>query len=423
MKTPFVIVGIGKSGLAAKNLLLARGVAPGLVHTFDEKNTTADYKTWSDLDSLKIGTLVVSPGVPLATPGLVSLKNKGWSITSEINLACEHFTDEIIIGITGSVGKSTVTTLLGEALKNVDPHAFVGGNLGIPLAQYAIDLLSQKKKAKYLAVELSSYQLENAHALQLDYSIITFLSANHLERYPSVDAYYQTKCAIGQQTKNACVINESSKDLLDYKKYISCPVESINYQTSNEKVYLEKSQLIGEHNLDNLALALQIAKHLGLPEKAFQAMIDFKGLSHRLETVGIFNQILYINDSKATAMDSVLVATQAALTKTAEHRKLFLFLGGKDKNLPWDELNILKSFNNLEILFFGQCGELAQVKSALPGNYFAHLEEAINYALSAARPGDVVLLSPGGTSLDEFKNFEERGNFFKKIVGEYYSAK
>jgi UDP-N-acetylmuramoylalanine--D-glutamate ligase len=420
MQTSFVIIGIGKSGTAAKNLLLAGGTPSSHILTFDEKNPTADMNQWDQLNELPLGTLVISPGVPLSSTHIMALKNKGWKITSEINLACAYITDEILIGITGSVGKSTVTSLLGEALRADDPHAFVGGNLGIPFAEYGLQLLTQKKKAKYIVIELSSYQLENCDKLHLDYSAITFLSSNHLERYPSADAYYMTKCEIGAKTKQVCVLNENSKDLVQYRSRIPGKSEMVSYQKSNEKAYLEKSQLIGEHNLDNLAVALQLAKYLKLSPAALQAMVDFKGLYHRLETVGIFNGNLFINDSKATAMDSVLVATQAALTKTAKNKTLFLLLGGKDKNLPWNELNILSQHSNISFIFFGQCGEMAQLKSQLVGALYTKLGDAVKYVFNHLQPGDVVLLSPGGTSLDEFKNFEDRGNYFKALIQENY---
>jgi UDP-N-acetylmuramoylalanine--D-glutamate ligase len=126
--------------------------------------------------------------------------------------------------------------------------------------------------------------------------------------------------------------------------------------------------------------------------------------------------VTYINDSKATAMDSVLVATKGCLEGLSEDNKLFLLVGGKDKNLPWEQLSVLSTNEIVTPVFFGQCGELAKSKSELSGEYFEHLGSAVHYCLRRARSGDVVLLSPGGTSLDEFKNFEERGDFFKTLV-------
>lgn len=415
MKTPVVILGIGKSGLAAQSLLLKKGIDKNLIHTFDEKNASAQFKSWNDLEALQVGTLILSPGVPMAHPHLQNLIKKGWTLTSEINLATEYLTDEIIIGITGSVGKSTVTTLIGEAVKAEDPNAFVGGNLGIPFCEYALQLLNTQKKAKYVILELSSYQLENCKQLKLDYSVITFLSANHLERYSSADEYYKVKCHIGELTKNLCIINKSSPDLEKYKNFVPQKTISINH-LDYPKELLEKSKLLGKHNSDNVALALKITEELHLKPSSVEALLNYSGLAHRLEIVGEYNQVLYINDSKATAMDSVLVAASAANEKLKLNKTLHLLLGGKDKNLPWEDLNILKTNPQIKFIFFGECREIAFKKSQLPGELFPQLSMALEKVISTVQPGDIVLLSPGGTSLDEFKNFEDRGNYFKNLI-------
>lgn len=415
MKSPYVIAGLGKSGNSAKNYLLASGISASEIYTLDEKSP-ADFSNWSDVEKLNpAGTLVVSPGVPLDNAHLKQLVKNGWNLTSEINLAASKLTTEIVIGITGSVGKSTVTSLLGAAVQHDDPHAFVGGNLGIPFCEYAIGLLNNKPKAKYVVLELSSYQLENAQKLQLDYSAITFLSANHLERYPSLEAYYRTKLTIADKTKNLCFINATSSELLSYQSQIRS-ANAINFESSRFQKEISKGMLIGSHNRDNMALAYQIAKALHLSDEALNKILNFSGLSHRLETVGLFEDVLYINDSKATAMDSVLVATQAALEKVSEQNHLYLLLGGKDKNLPWNQLNVLKSNAKINFVFFGACGPHAKQMSQLEGDVFSNLKSALETVFNSARAGDVVLLSPGGTSLDEFKNFEDRGNIFKEHV-------
>lgn len=419
-QAPYVIVGIGKSGLAAKKFLLAAGLSTEDVWTFDEKNSEAQFSKWDEILKLPIGTLVVSPGVPLNSESITQLKHLGWRITSEINLACSVLTDETLVGITGSVGKSTVTSLIGAAAQADDPQAFVGGNLGVPFCEYGLRILQKKSKARYVILELSSYQLENAQKLHLDFSAITFLSANHLERYPSADAYYMTKCQIGAMSKNICVLNGSSTDLLKYQNRIAGQTLVTHYASSAEKSLLQQSQLIGEHNLDNVAVALAVVRQMKLSDKAIKALLHFSGLPHRLESVGIFNDVLFINDSKATAMDSVLVATQAALSKVTAGGHLHLLLGGKDKNLPWEELHTLSRFNNIKFYFFGQCGSLAQTKSKLEGAVFTKMADALNIIFTKIKSGDVVLLSPGGTSLDEFKNFEDRGNIFKLLVQSQY---
>ncbi len=415
LKTPIVIVGLGKSGFSALNFLIKSGFDKSEVLTFDEKSE-ADLKSWSDFEKIQVGTLVVSPGVPLQSVSLQNLLKQGWQLTSEINLATTVLTDEVVIGITGSVGKSTVTSFLGAAAQIEDQNAFVGGNLGTAFCEYAISVLDRKQKAKIIVLELSSYQLENCKSLKLDYSAITYLSANHLERYSTLDEYYLTKCHIGEMTKKSCVLNSASADLMKYRNKISVHIVET-------KIAEQQINLIGKHNLENYFVAYAIASACGWSEAAIQAMRNFSGLQHRLEKIGVFKGVTYINDSKATAMDSVLVATHAALENLSTENKLYLFLGGKDKNLPWEQLNILSVQKNIEFIFFGQCASVAKAKSNLSGPVFEKLFNAVDFVNQKVKPNDVVLLSPGGTSLDEFKNFEHRGSEFKNQVVKYYSEK
>ncbi|MFN3453728.1 MAG: UDP-N-acetylmuramoyl-L-alanine--D-glutamate ligase [Pseudobdellovibrio sp.] len=419
LKTPIVIIGLGKSGQSAHRLLEMQGYTAQELFLFDEK-LPAQINEWKQLQAMQIGTLVVSPGVPLQSEHLLRLKNLGWNITSEITLATQFITSEKIIGITGSVGKSTVTSLLGAALTTDDPNGFVGGNLGIPFCEYAISLLNGKPKAKWIALELSSYQLENCVGLSLDHSAITYLSVNHLERYTSVDEYYMTKCHIGDLTQGTCVLNRSSEDILTYQSKINCKTILTNTQTFENKSILKKIHLLGQHNKDNFCISYTLAKLMSLSEKAITAMTEFKGLAHRIEFVGNYKNIIFINDSKATAMDSVLVAVHAAKENLKGAGKLHLFIGGKDKNLPWHELANLNHDADIRIHYFGACGELARTK--MQNNvspYYKTLNEALDKVFPQLVAYDVALLSPGGTSLDEFKNFEDRGNFFKNKVIEF----
>lgn len=411
---PFVIVGIGKSGMAAAQLLRAIGFQASDVLLFDEK-LQADLKTWPDVAKLPTGTLVVSPGVPLKNQAIQDLLAQGWQLTSEITLACQLLTDEKLIGVTGSVAKSTVTSLIGAAAKTDDENAFVGGNLGTPFCEYALSLVQKKPKAKWIVLELSSYQLENCADLKLENSAITFLSANHLERYQSVDEYYLTKCRISEITHNVCVLNSASEDTLKYAD--RCPGKKVltSRKDFKDQTLLAKVKLLGQHNKDNFCVAYEVAKACNFSEKSIQVMCDFTGLQHRIEFVAESNGVTFINDSKATAMDSVLVAVKAA-QETASGN-VYALLGGKDKNLPWEELIVLTREKNIVPIFFGACGELAREKMQLPeAKYFSKLNDALDFSFANAKSGDVVLLSPGGTSLDEFKNFEDRGNFFKEKV-------
>lgn len=414
-KKPFVVVGLGKSGMAAVQLLQTAGLKGDEVLLFDEKKD-GDLKSWDDIAKLSPGTLVVSPGVPLKGPPIQKLKALNWAITSEITLACQFLTDEKLIGITGSVAKSTVTSLVGTALKSEDANAFVGGNLGYPFCEYAVGLLQGKPKARYVVLELSSYQLENCRDLKLETSAITFLSANHLERYASADEYYMTKCQIGSITNKVCVLNSASEDNVNYAPRVPGKTLLTSSKTFAHPELLQKVKLLGSHNKDNFCVAYELVKAMGLSDKAVQAMCDFTGLEHRIEFVAEHKSVVYINDSKATAMDSVLVAVKAAQEK-AGSGTVYSLLGGRDKNLPWEELQVLAKEKQIQPVFFGACGELARTKMQMPERpYFAKLNDALDEVFNKTKSSDVVLLSPGGTSLDEFKNFEERGNFFKEKV-------
>lgn len=416
LKTPIAVVGLGKSGLSAHKVLLACGHSPNDIILFDEKSPNAQIQKWDELVSTQAQTWVVSPGVPLKNVHIVEAQNRGVHITSEISLAASLINQEKIIGVTGSVGKSTVTSILGVGAKTIDPRCFIGGNLGTPFCDYALGVLNGQPRAQWVVLELSSYQLENCVGLHLEHSIITFLSANHLERYSSLVEYYLTKLKITEITRQICLFNKTSADCREYIKKSVCRAELINAEEYSAHHALPPLLMIGSHNRDNYALAAQTGLNCGWSDESLLMMASYRGLPHRLEFVANIENVAYINDSKATAMDSVLVATNACLEALTENNKLFLLLGGKDKNLPWSELGILKNNSIIVPVFFGECGALSREKADLSGEYFEKLGHAIEYCQKRATAGDVVLLSPGGTSLDEFKNFEERGSFFKSLV-------
>ena len=416
LETPIAIIGLGKSGRSALSLLTQFGFDHSKIITFDEKNSDAMYSQPSRLAELQIKTLVVSPGVSLKSAWLQSMLQKGAHLTSEITIAASLLTSERVIGVTGSVGKSTVVSLLGAGLKTFDEFCFVGGNLGVPFCDYSKNTLDGKLRATWIVLELSSYQLENCKQLKLENSIITFLSANHLERYENLEEYYATKLKITSITTGVCLFNSSSADCVALSSKSHCGSQLVNSSTFSRQKLLADISLIGNHNKDNFSLAAEMAIICKWPESVFAQMSAYTGLAHRLEFVASVNGVTFINDSKATAMDSVLVASRGCLEGVTASNKVFLLLGGKDKNLPWEDLAVLSSNESIEPVFFGACGALAKKKSELSGEIFEKLGAAITFCQKRARAGDVVLLSPGGTSLDEFNNFEERGDFFKAFV-------
>lgn len=427
---PVAIIGMGKSGSSALALLLALGMRREEILTFDQRPGLADTSDPIKVQSFAAKVAVVSPGVPLMTPWIQALQSSGVEITSEISLTIPLLKDEVIIGITGSVGKSTTTAALGAAVSAMDPNCFVGGNLGTPVSVYGHDLLLKKRpRAKVIILELSSFQLENCQGLTLDAAILTFLSANHLERYRNLEDYYETKFRIDTITKGPVFLNFNGGDLLDYFKK-SRPEHEVLHpsryvwvkQQAVCPLIFQQAALLGTHNRDNLALAWHAIKHFQWGDECIRALMEFLGLPHRLQKVGEYHGVLFINDSKATALDSVTTALESCLILGRKGR-VFLLLGGRDKNLPWNTLSQLIKIPQVIFCFFGECAEKAKEMSGLPGPVFTSLDGAVRETLSQVTSGDTLLLSPGGTSLDEFKNFEDRGDCFIRLVSDFGKMK
>lgn len=413
-------MGLGLSGEAALRLLRRNGVKPVDLCTFDDK-APADFK---DPESLLCErdpkTLVVSPGYPLAQEWIREFRANGGAVISELALALHFLTIERLIGVTGSVGKSTTVSLLEAGLKAFSPDSFVGGNIGRPLADYVADVQEGKRpRAPWVVLELSSYQLENCGSLRCEFSAITFFTANHLERYPSQAAYYDTKWELVRRTVKTVVLNESGGDLKKYARGKREDADLLWTDQNDEELTqfgFDEAKLLGSHNQDNLAVAGKLAREAGWPQEAFQAMKDFPGLPHRMENMGERRGVRFVNDSKATTMESVKTAALGIYDRMNRKAQLILLLGGKDKNLPWGELAELRRIQKLRPVFFGEVAEKAKSMSGFDGPAVKRLWDAMVQVKEIAKPGDIVLLSPGGTSLDEFKNFEERGRVFAEYV-------
>jgi UDP-N-acetylmuramoylalanine--D-glutamate ligase len=417
IQPPVIIVGLARSGLAAYKLLLASGFQEKDILTFDERKPEAQIKSEAELEKLThIKTAVISPGVPLKKNFIEKWRKQGVHITSEITLALSQVNDEKIIGITGSLGKSTTTSLIGAGIQCFDANTFVGGNLGIPFCEYALTVKTNPAlRAKWIVLELSSYQLENADKLQLDYSMITFLSPNHLERYDSLNDYYETKWSILERTKTKMVLNENGGDLKSFA--LSRPSPKIRWSITLDpqlkKLELTKAALIGQHNQDNLAMAAVLGLECGFPDSYFQAIKKFGGLKHRMENLGRKRNALFINDSKATTIDSV----KAAISATKESFPdvvIYLLLGGRDKKLPWQELQYLSTDTLIRPLFFGEHGSIIKQTLRSKGPEFKTLKALLEYlSKEVFNTPTVVLFSPGGVSQDEFASFEDRGDHFR----------
>jgi UDP-N-acetylmuramoylalanine--D-glutamate ligase len=243
-----------------------------------------------------------------------------------------------------------------------------------------------------------------------------------------LSAYYNTKLNLLRHTEGPIVCNQNGGDLKEsitlnpaaasiYQKIIWCHRHDLNMQ----KYHIQSCNMVGTHNLDNLAVALQVGLLCQWPTSFIKSLLEFSGLPHRLENLGHYDfadirNIQFINDSKSTTMNSVLEAVESVLPNVPKQSNLVLLLGGKDKNLPWSQLSVLGKHSNIRFLFFGSVANTAKEQSALDGSTYTSLNEAMSNLRKHLTTNDIVLLSPGGTSLDEFKNFEERGDFFKKKI-------
>jgi UDP-N-acetylmuramoylalanine--D-glutamate ligase len=418
MQAPVAVVGLGATGKALMRLFGAYGIDRSQYVTFDAIDASADFNDPVQLlKNARPATLIVSPGVPLASAWIADFKKSGGTLTSEFDLCSKLVTSERIVAVTGSIGKSTCTSLLGEALRVVDPNVFIGGNLGLAWANYFADLkLGLRQKSLWQALEVSSYQIEGWTApLNIESAILTYLSPNHLERYPSLTDYYAVKWALLKRAVGKTFVNGDCPAIREGLAQQGLAQKAIEAQAKDFDTRAAK--LLGEHNKQNLSLALHFVETHKMGEAAKKAILQFKGLEHRCENLGERKGVLFVNDSKATAIDSVQAAING-LSATRQQRggRLWVCLGGRDKKLPWPLLVSSFADQHITPIYFGECRQTIQKALSKEGPEFDKLSDVMAALPKLVRSGDIVLLSPGGTSLDEFKNFEERGSYFKSAI-------
>ena len=392
--------------------------------------------------------LCISGGIPLDNPLIVEAMKRGIPLTNDTQLFMEVLPCPAV-GITGSAGKTTTTTLVGLMAKkaegNIQPtstyvhHAWVGGNIGDPLLNY-VDEMAPDDLA---ILEISSFQLEQM-TVSPKVAAILNITPNHLDRHGTMEAYTAAKKRIldFQGPGDTAVLCREDPGSWNMRSNARGRVISFGYgplRGKQEGTFLSESilhlhedgveipllhrdqiQLRGEHNVMNVLAAFAIGYATNLPLEAMQsAAEEIRGAAHRLEFVREWNGVQWYNDSIATAPER----TMAAIRSFTE--PIILLLGGRDKNLPWEELASLVRQRVEHVVLFGEAAEkietaLKQASGPLPQsvNRCKSLGEAVQLAANVARPGDVVLLSPGGTSFDQFRDFEERGEAFHKWVSE-----
>ncbi len=434
-----IVIGGGKSGISSAKLLLRHDMP---VAIYDGNK---DYQLPEELKGVKtylgemteeemdaFDTVVLSPGVPLETPLVDSFIKKGKYVIGEIELAYQ-FAKGQIVGITGTNGKTTTTTLVGEIMKQAYDEVFVVGNIGVPFT----DTADQTSDASVTVIELSSFQLETVDTFHANVSAILNLTPDHLNRHITMERYAECKFRItnGQTKEEICVLNAENEYTRKFAE--SCPATTVMFSSERKLkngLYLKDKEimlvragyemplmnvydmnLVGKCNAENVmaAIAMGIQMHVPLA-KIIDTVKNFKAVEHRIEYVTTKRGVRFYNDSKGTNPDAAIQGIRAMDSKTC------LIGGGYDKDIPFDEW--IQAFDG-KVKKLVLIGQTAQTIAKTAEKYgfrdyvFADsLEEAIDICYANAKEGEAVLLSPACASWGMFPNYEVRGDLFKEYV-------
>jgi len=376
--------------------------------------------------------VVKNPGVPPISPIVKKLEERHIPIITEIELAYQLCKKQHYVAITGTNGKTTTTTIVYELLKKAfKDKALVGGNIGTPLCELALDNNLFENEGYYISLEISNHQLVDIVDFKPEISTIINLTPDHLATMGSLDAYYKSKTEVYRNCdiSDTFIYNSDDSILKEYSdKYpIKANIETFSLDNkdtyaymddeymyvNNEKVLpLNRIKIVGKHNKQNIMIAIMAAKKLGISnEDIVEVISNFNGVEHRIEFVKEINGVKYYNDSKGTNTDATITALKAF------DKNVILLVGGFEKGLDMSEmrqhLGCVK-----KIIGFGVAGK--RIASDLVDDpiIVTTLNEAINEAYNLAVSGDIVLLSPTTSSFDQYSGYEERGRHFKKLVNE-----
>lgn len=427
-----VIIGLGLTGLSCVDFFLAQGVTPRVMDTrvsppgLDklpgqvERHLGGINGDWL----LAADLIVASPGVALAHPILSEAVEAGIEIVGDIELFCRE-AQAPIVAITGSNGKSTVTTLVGEMAKAAGWQVGVGGNIGLP----ALSLL--QSPAQLYVLELSSFQLETTHSLKAAAATILNVSEDHMDRYPLGMQQYRAAKLRVYENAQVCIVNADDAltmpvrgadtrcvsfgvDFGDY--HLNKQQGSIWLRVKGEKVLnTAEMKMVGQHNYTNALAALALADAVGLPRaSSLAALTHFNGLAHRFQLVHEHQGVRWINDSKATNVGS----TEAALNGLQVKGTLWLLMGGDGKSADFTPLIPWLQGDNVRLYCFGRDGDaLAALRPEIAVRTET-MRQAMEQIAQQVKAGDMVLLSPACASLDQFRNFEQRGEQFAQLAKE-----
>ena len=442
------VLGLARSGRAVAELL-ARGGAR--VYASDLSGSDEIRSTAAALAEQGIATqagghdvervrraalLVVSPGVPPDAAALRAGREAGVAVVSELEVALRASPGLRYLAVTGTNGKTTTTAIIAHLLEALGHRAVAAGNIGTPLSA----IVQAAAQPDWVALEVSSFQLHDTPSIAPRVGVLTNLSPNHLDRYESVADYYGDKALLFRNSsgESGWVINGDDPAVRDL--WARSGVQGRTYSFSLRKgadaaldpgsgelfllgrhlLWRRAMPLIGDHNVANaLAAALAVAAAVPASLEADQlprlaeGLASFQGLEHRIETVAERDGVLWINDSKSTSVSSTLVALQAM------RRPTVLLLGGRHKGAPYTDLigEVRRTVHR--VIAYGEAAPIVarDLEGAVPIERLqSSFEDIVRHARSAARPGDVVLLSPACSSFDMFEDYEHRGREFKRLV-------
>lgn len=432
MTRPVLLIGAARSGIAAAKLLTAHGYDVYLtdmkeipakeelealgIHVFDGGHPDC-------LKEIDYEFVVKNPGIPYHAPLIAYFVDKGVPMYTEIETAYRLAPHFEYGAVTGTDGKTTITTLLYEMLASKDENARAAGNIGVPLSECVLEL---EDKPARIALELSNFQLLGIDTFRPHVSVVSNLAPDHLDYMDSLEDYYRSKFRIYENTEadDYFIRNIDDEEIMRYATNIPCQVidfslkdEHADLALRDGEVYLgdvrlfsaSDLKLVGDFNLGNAMMAAAMAYLLGISLPAIEHVIQtFPGVEHRIEYVDTIDGVRIYNDSKATNTHSAMAALSSF------PGGVHLLAGGKNKGIDY---SVLKEFDSriAGCYSFGQIGPLFEDIFSKT-SVFETMDEAFDAALANAKEGEVILLCPATSSFDQFKNYEVRGRYFKELA-------
>jgi UDP-N-acetylmuramoylalanine--D-glutamate ligase len=435
-----MVVGLGESGLAVVRFMAGRGAR---VVVNDQRDRDALGAAATEAEELgaqlvlgghpdsafeDLELIVVSPGVPPLAQ-LDRAEQHGVPVISEIELAA-RFIEAPIVAITGTNGKSTVTTLIGEMSRRLERPVFVGGNLGRPMIEAAGT--DAGAKGGLVIVELSSFQLERVSQMKAHVAILLNITPDHLDRYPSFEAYAAAKARIfeRQDADDFAVLPADAADLRELIEEDGTVVLFGGHAgdvrvvdgvladlQSGLRVPVDELRIRGSHNVSNACAAALAARLLGVRDDDIASVLrEFRGLAHRTQYVRSVDGVEYIDDSKATNVGAAVASIDGL---TPSKGKIVLIAGGVDKGGSYQPLQERMSKEGRAVVVLGEAASLLErafAGSAVELRHASSMSDAVTHAAALARPGDTVLLAPACSSFDMFRSYAERGDRFQRAV-------